>query len=305
MRVRLANGPVSWGVDFADAEGNPPWSEVLDGIADAGYSWTELGPLGYLPRDPTTLRDELSRRGLSVAGSFIFQPLHRRAEAKRIAEVTRDTCALIRAAGGSHLVVIDLLDEQRIQTAGRSEVAPRLGPAGWRTLVDAIREVSGIAAEEFGLRAVAHPHAGTYIEFEDEIDLLLDALPPELCGLCLDTGHAAYAGIDPVSLYRRHRDRTHYLHFKDVLPAVRREAVAGGWDFWKAIEAGIFCPVGRGVVDFPTLAVELGRTGFDGWATVEQDRTQSSPRSAVEDAVASREYLEQVGFGEVKASVPS
>ena len=70
MSVRLATGPVSWGVDFADAPDNPPWSEVLDGIAGAGLEWTELGPLGYLPADAAP---ELARRGLRLCGGFVFR----------------------------------------------------------------------------------------------------------------------------------------------------------------------------------------------------------------------------------------
>jgi hypothetical protein len=38
--IELGTGPVSFGVDFADARDNPPWTEVLDGIAAAGYRWT-------------------------------------------------------------------------------------------------------------------------------------------------------------------------------------------------------------------------------------------------------------------------
>ena len=39
----------------------------LDEIAEAGYEWTELGPYGYLPTEPTALRQELDRRGLRLA----------------------------------------------------------------------------------------------------------------------------------------------------------------------------------------------------------------------------------------------
>jgi inosose dehydratase len=44
--VELATGPVTWGVDFADAPANPPWSLVLDDIAASGLGALELGPVG-------------------------------------------------------------------------------------------------------------------------------------------------------------------------------------------------------------------------------------------------------------------
>jgi sugar phosphate isomerase/epimerase len=47
--IKLATAPVSWGVDHMGRPDLPPWSVVLDQINDAGFHYTELGPLGYLP----------------------------------------------------------------------------------------------------------------------------------------------------------------------------------------------------------------------------------------------------------------
>src|ERR1039458_2622714 len=106
MKLRLGAGPVSWGVDFADDPNNPPWPEVFDGIAKA-VRWTELGPIGYLPEDPKVLQVELGNRELSVAGSFIFQPLHEPEKLDEIVDIARRTCTLIAALGGRFLVIID------------------------------------------------------------------------------------------------------------------------------------------------------------------------------------------------------
>jgi inosose dehydratase len=296
MRVRLAAGPVSWGVDFADGPDNPPWPEVLGGIAAAGFRWTELGPVGYLPEDTETLAGELAERGLAVAGSFVFQPLHAPDRAPEVLEVTRRTCRLIAGVGGRSLVIIDMPSAARVATAGRSGDAPRLPAAAWRALTDTIRRVADVAGAEFGLRSVVHPHAGGYLEFEDEIACLLDAIGPDTAQLCLDTGHAAYAGHDPVALYRRFAERIRYLHLKDVDPAVRRRVQAGELDFWQAIAAGVFCPVGRGAVDFVSFAEALRAGGFEGPATVEQDRDPGHDDDPVGDLVESRCFLERAGL---------
>ncbi len=47
-------------------------------------------------------------------------------------------------------------------------------------------------------------------------------------------------------------------------------------DFWRAIEAGIFCPLGEGLVDFGAVLAALDRAGYSGYATIEQDRTPDS-----------------------------
>jgi len=303
VTVRLATGPVSWGVDFADSPSNPPWPRVLDDIGRSGFRHLELGPVGYLPEDPRVLRAELERRGLEASGSFVFQPLHERKRLTQILAVTRRTCAAIAAAGGRFLVVIDLVTPERSATAGRSDVARRLELYDWQALVDGVRAVAAVASVEFGLRPVFHPHAGSYVEFEDEIERLLAALPPHAIGLCLDTGHCGYAGIDAVRLYRRHAARIPYLHLKDLDREVHARAVARGMDFWQAVSAGVFCPLGLGCVRFPALVRELAAHGFDGWATVEQDRDARRPGPALPDVIAGRAYLESIGVAQ-GASVP-
>jgi inosose dehydratase len=276
-------------VDFAGAPGNPAWPAVLDGIVRAGYAGTELGPLGYLPEDPGRLREELAARDLAVTGSFVFQPLHDPARLDDVLAIARRTCALIAGAGGRYLVIIDLVGPERAATAGRSGDAPR------RPVADGVRAVAAVAREEHGLVPVVHPHAGSFLEFGDEIEALLDAVD---VGLCLDTGHAAYAGVDPVALYRRYADRIPYLHLKDVDPAVRARAVEE-LDFWQAVSAGVFCPLGSGMVDFPALAAALREHGFDGWATVEQDRDPGG--DPVSDLVTSRTFLERLGIADAPA----
>src|SRR5690349_11609224 len=69
--LQLGSCPDSWGVWFANDPQQTPWSRFLDEMVASGYSWLELGPYGYLPTDPSVLRDELGRRGLSVAGGTV------------------------------------------------------------------------------------------------------------------------------------------------------------------------------------------------------------------------------------------
>jgi inosose dehydratase len=281
MSLRLATGPVSWGVDFAGSADNPPWPEVLDGIRAAGFSDLELGPLGYLPEDPRRLEGELAARGLTVVGGFLFEPLHDPACIADILALAQRTARLIAAVGGRHLVVIDLVSEARARTAGRSAQAPRLrGPA-------LLRAIAGVAevARAWGLEAAVHPHAGSYVEFADEIAAVAEVAP-----LCLDTGHLALAGLDPAAVIGEYADRTVLLHLKDVDPIVR----AQGRSFWDAVAAGVFCPLGSGIVDLGRLAAVVAGLSRVEWATVEQDRVPGG--DPVADLRASRRALERAGL---------
>ena len=131
------------------------------------------------------------------------------------------------------------------------------------------------------------------MEFEPEIERLIATTDPELVSLCIDTGHCAYAGVDPVELYRRHSERVAYLHLKDLHPdSLRGRALS----FEAAVAEGVFCPLGEGVVDFAGLRAALDESGFAGWAAVEQDRLPTDTTSPAEHAAASLRHLRAVGL---------
>ena len=94
---------------------------------------------------------------------------------------------------------------------------------------------------------------------------------------------------------RQHRERTAYLHFKDINPIIHKKVLSDGVAFFDAISLGIFCPVGQGMVDFGALAKAL-EAGFDGPGTIEQDRDFRSTTTALEDAKASLDYLRGIGI---------
>lgn len=270
--LSLATAPVTWGVDFADAEGNPPWQLVLDEIARSGVSALELGPVGYLPEDPAALREALGARNLTAVGSFVFEDFHDQAHGRRTAAVAIRACRAIAAAGGRLLVIIDRPSNARAATAGRSDAATRLHGPAWRGMLDRF-EATASVARDHGLTPVVHPHAGTFVEFEDEIERLLDATSLHLC---LDSGHTAYAGLDASAAITAYGPRISHVHLKDVsgqvLGRVRNDALG----FWAAVEQGVFCPLGEGQVGLSPVLAALADVGYTGYATVEQDRVAGS-----------------------------
>jgi inosose dehydratase len=290
--IELAAGPVSWGVDFADGPDNPPYAEVLDGIARAGVECLELGPVGYLPSDPETVRRELGARRLSSVGTFVFDDLHRPDAAARVREAAERALDAIVATEGRLLVVIDRPDAARAATAGRADAAVPLDGRAWDAMVDTVRRVAERAAER-GVRAVFHPHAGSHVEFENEIERLVEHVPRDELGLCLDTGHALYAGDDPAALIQRHRDRIEHLHLKDV----SKDASTRPHDFWSAVASGVFCPIGTGMLDIGSVRDALAAIGYDGFATVEQDRRTDTAGTPADDLRLSVAHLRAAGVG--------
>jgi inosose dehydratase len=270
--IKYATGPVTWGVDFADTPTNPPYTQVLDEIAASGVGALELGPVGYLPEEPAILREELSVRELTAVGSFVFEDLHDTARRREICATATRACRAIRAARGTVLVIIDRPSEPRITTAGQTLHAQRLGAAAWAAMLDTTRAVAAIA-EDHGLRPAFHPHAGGYVEFADEIERLIDDTD---LGLCLDTGHMAYAGMSAHDGLRAYGPRIAHIHLKDIRADVLARVDTERLGFWDALAAGIFCPLGAGVVDLPACLGVLREIGYSGYATIEQDRVPGS-----------------------------
>jgi inosose dehydratase len=296
MHLSIGNAPCSWGVEFGDDPRNPAWTHVLDEAQAAGYTGIELGPLGYMPEDPSILGPALAERGLTLIGGVLFQPFHDPDQWQQVRDAASRTCRTLAAHGARQLVLIDSISPRRAPTAGRGGEAERLRGAERTGFLERIRSVSRMGAEEFGLQVTMHAHAAGFVEFEDELEDVLDAIPPKLLGVCLDTGHCEYAGFDPVAFYRRHSQRVAYLHFKDVDPAVRQRAIEERIDFYDACAAGLFCNLGEGIVDFGALRSALEEYGFSGWGTVEQDRDLGDERPTLLDAKANLKYLKENGL---------
>jgi inosose dehydratase len=297
--LEVGNAPLSWGVFEGDAATNPPWQTVLDEIAEAGYRRLELGPIGFLPEDPDVLRDELARRGLSLTAGFIYEHMDDPAERETVMRTTQRVGRILSALGARYVVVMDRMTAERQATAGRGERAERLAPDAWDGMIDTFATVARTLSDEFGLRPVLHPHAGGHIEFADEIERALDALPHETLGFCIDTAHSAVAGLQPADLVARYADRLEYFHFKDVDGTALRRMLDEGLDFDSGLGIGLFCPIGQGVVDWVALRESLQRIGFAGAATVEQDpdpRVDLSDYSGLEAARASIAFLHEVGL---------
>ncbi|WP_298436314.1 TIM barrel protein [uncultured Jannaschia sp.] len=295
MTIRIGNAPCSWGVEFAGDPRNPDWRHVLRECAEAGYTGIELGPVGFMPEDPAELSDGLAANGLSLIGGVVFRPFHDPAAWDDVLDGARRTIAALTAHGAAHLVLIDSISPRRAPTAGRAAEAEQMDAAEWAAFRDRIAEVARMGTDA-GLTVGMHAHAAGFIDFEPELERLLDEVPEDILKICFDTGHHSYAGYDPVAFMERHIGRISYMHFKDIDPQVKARAVAERTGFYDACGQGIFCNLGTGDVDFEAVRRVLLEAGFAGWCTVEQDCDPTLDPDTLGDARANRAYLESIGF---------
>ncbi|MFF8971024.1 sugar phosphate isomerase/epimerase family protein [Streptomyces sp. NPDC014995] len=293
-RIRVGSAPDSWGVWFPDDHRQVPWERFLDEVAEAGYSWIELGPYGYLPTDPARLTDEVARRDLRVSAGTVFTGLHRGPSVwdDTWAHVSQ-VAALTQAMGARHLVVIPSF--WRDDKTAEILEPPELTGEQWAYLTKGMERLGYEVKETYGLDIVVHPHADTHIDTEDHVERFLDSTDTELVNLCLDTGHYAYCGGDSVKLIETYGERIGYLHLKQVDPEILAGVVADEVPFGPAVRRGVMCEPPSGVPELEPVLVAAQRLGVELFAIVEQDMYPCEPDKPLPIAVRTRAFLRSCG----------
>ncbi len=300
-KIRIANAPCSWGAtdDFPSSKDAPGYAQVLDEMVEAGYTGTELGDWGFLPTDPSAAHEEMSKRGLALAGAFVPVRLADPAAYAAGEELAVKTARLLAgAAGDDDAPVVVLADEanaQRMRVAGRATPEHALTDEQWRPVAQGAERIARAVRDASGLRTAFHHHAGTYIETPDELARLMELTDPDLVGLCLDTGHYTYGGGDPLAAVKRFGERCWHVHAKDCDLDVLERARSDGWDYSRAVCSRLFCELGRGVIDLPAVLEALKRRGYRGWVVVE-DEVAPGTGVPLDSARRDREYLRGLGF---------
>jgi len=299
MAIRVANAPISWGImEHIELPADYPYGRVLDEIKAAGYTGTELGPYGFLPAEPATLRRELEARALTLCSAFVDIELgNAAAHADGLAFVAR-SARLISDAGARLLILSDKIMPDRNATAGRRNDANRLSwsDGQWQAAAAAINSVIALC-KAVGLKVAFHHHAGSHVETPEEVDRLFSLFPPAELGLCLDTGHYVYCGGDAVAFLEKQVSRVWCVHLKDVYETKAAEARRARMNFHAAVRHGIFAPLGKGGINFPKVVSLLQEGRFDGWVVVEADVLPGGvgADAPLPNAIAGREYLRLLG----------
>lgn len=280
----IANAPCSWGIAYPT--GNAvTWQQYLDEVAAAGYRGTELGPFGFLPKDPALLKDELARRDLVMIGATHVHTFGDAASAPVLMQTLRDLSSLLVSLGARHLVI---MDESNRYPADREGV---LDEAGWAGLTQMVRDAQALVEGEYGLKLSFHPHIGTAVEKEYQIDRLLAETSIDLC---FDTGHHAFWDQDPLAYMTRVFPRIAYMHLKNVNGAVRQRVLDGKLSVAASYGAGVMCPLPDGVVDIQAVMRLLDDRGFAGPIVVEQDVAANATETPLQLATRNLAYMNAI-----------
>lgn len=300
---RIANAPCSWGaLEFDGLTGESiAYGQMLDELRETGYTGTELGDWGYMPTDPASLRAELETRNLTMLGAFVPVALkdpeaHDQGEAEAV-RVGQLLAAVTEPDQRPYVILADANGTDPIRTlhAGRVSSEMGLNAEEWNIFARGAERIARAVQNATGLQTAFHHHCAGYIETPEEIARLLKMTDPELLGLVFDTGHYLYGtGQNDGALVsdglNRFRERIRHVHFKDCQPQVAEQARQAGWNYFTAMQHGVFCELGKGAVPFGEVAEWLRKDGYHGWIVVEQDVLPGMGRPK-ESALRNREYL--------------
>jgi inosose dehydratase len=181
--------------------------------------------------------------------------------------------------------------------AGRVTPEMGLSSAEWKVFAGGADLIARAVFEETGLRTVFHHHCSGYVETPDEIATLLGLTDPRYLGLVFDAGHYYHGtggeNVDIVAALDRFADRIWYIHLKDIEPEIARRSREEGWDYFTGMRHGVYCELGKGCVDFPSLLQWLGKRDYKGYVLVEQDILpgMGTPK---ESARRNREYIRSI-----------
>lgn len=290
---RVGIAPDSWGVWNAVDPLQPGPEQYLSEVQEAGYTWTEIGPYGYLGTDPSQVADAIAQHGLKVSGGTVFTGMHRGITEldKSWAEISK-VAALVKSLGAEHLITIPEM-WQRHSVTGDVESARTFSEEEWSQFLTGHDALGKRLFEEFGLKQQFHSHAETPIGSYNEIVRLLEGTNPEYVNLCLDTGHFAYYWGDSVRLIEQYPDRVGYLHLKQIEPEMLVDVLKNEISFVDAVKMGVMVEPPLGSPDYGPILEAANRHNPGIFAIIEQDM-YPLPNFALpkQIAIRTREYIQ-------------
>lgn len=292
MSIKLGIAPINWCNDDDPQLGKDiSFEQCINEMSMAGYVGTELG--NKYPRDTAVLKKALNDRGLQLSSAWFSTFFTEEGQYENTLSRFMEHLSFMRAMGASFINVCECGHAiQGTNLPILSPYKPEFSEGQWQQLIQGLHAIGRIA-NDFNMRLVYHYHAGTGIFYENEIDFLMEHTSPQLISLLLDTGHAAFAGIDSLNLINKYSSRILYVHLKDIRLDVLNQVAKEQMNFMDAVRAGVFTVPGDGALDFSALVKALQHYRYSGWMIVEaeQDPAKAPP---LEYAKKAYETLQQL-----------
>lgn len=268
MDVKIGINPNTWALDdIAELKNFTSAEQCLSEATECGYSGMEMG--GLFPRKTEELKAMFVRNNIALVSAWYDGRLHER-EVNEELILLMPHLKMLKEMGCSAVVYADCSSETFSNPSSPISRRPKLSNKEWPEYGAKMTTLAeGIA--QFGIQLAYHPHIGTIIESDDDVDNLMSNSDKSV-GLLLDTGHSILAGGNPVALTEKHAGRVIHFHGKDAREHILKKALDEDWSFLRSVMAGVFTVPGDGIIDFQTILRTLKLSGFAGWLVVEAEQ---------------------------------
>ncbi|WP_029905199.1 sugar phosphate isomerase/epimerase [Prevotella sp. 10(H)] len=125
--------------------------------------------------------------------------------------------------------------------------------------------------KEYDFKYAIHLHGPDIELYPNAKDIYehVKDLDPRI-GMCLDIGHDARDGQDPIADLKKYKDRVFDIHMKNTTAATK---------------AGKTGEIGRGIIDIPKFVKMLRQVKYSGACSLEYERNMKAPLAGIAESI--------------------
>ena len=251
MAIKFGSEVYTWFMD-GYGEGNdnklPHMAKIIGEAGFVGIEPMVLEPydtywLGDC-KDPKRLKDALDEAGIELAALALICKWDEEEETESERIAADWTIETLKLFPGAALGTVPLPD-------GRHNLQQRRV-----NLVNNVNRVSKRAAEA-GLKCSFHPNSPppSLVRTQDDYDVVLNSLDPNVTGWTPDVGHIARGGMDVIDTMTKWGHLVNHIHYKDFS--------GNGPEPWSQM--------GSGKLDFHKITEWLTLRNYEGWIICEDE----------------------------------
>ena len=181
-KVMIGITPTSWwNDDFLSIDIGIPFEQCISEMALAGYQGCSVGH--KFPTDTSALKAALQLRCLRVSEPWVSTYFTNHGMVDQTFATFHQQLAFIKTMGGSDMVVAEFGGAVNPLPVAIFANRPIFDDAQWKALVDGLHQLGRIANES-GMRLCYHPHMGTGVMIESDVDRLMKETDPASCTCC-------------------------------------------------------------------------------------------------------------------------
>jgi inosose dehydratase len=168
---------------------------------------------------------------------------------------------------GASIIVMGTVPRAPFSDGDYDADVPR---AASERVADQVRRMAEAAARH-GVTIALHTDAYSVCGRDQDIATMMQLTDPATVGLCLDAGHTALDGGDPVAVLRAHVDRVPVMHWKDCVAPLDGSTLTGDQMTRHERMLQNFRIFGEGSIDWRAWQSVLRDADWSGWAMAEND----------------------------------